>query len=376
MTHERHILLALGSYQHHTHRGVARFAKAHGWHLSADMAYGGSIPDNWYGDGILTSLNTEPDDDLTRFIRDACKRGIPVVALNLNQPDLNLPRVVGDHAAMGRLAAEHLIARGYTELAFYRLHDTPTARLRLEGFRQAAGQRPIHRMAPNPRLPWHQLRAQTLQQLKKLPKPLGVFAYNDYQASQVLDAARHGSLLVPENIAVLGVDNDGLVCESVAVSLSSVQHDLEAVGWQGAELLQNIMDGQAPPSQPLVIAPQGLIARRSTDTFAFTNPAVVSALSWLHRHYTQRISVNDVVKQTSVSRRTLEIAFRDQVGRSIHEELLRLRLSLVQELLKHTDKSLSDIAEQSGLGSAQYLSQAFRRKFGATPRTWQRIQTG
>ena len=373
------ILLALGSYQHETHRGVARYAREHGWHLVADMAYGGQVPRGWEGDGIITALTDR--EDLTQFVVNA---KVPVVDLNMVRADIHLPRVVGDHEAIGRLAAMHFLERGFERFAWYAVGENRTALERRTGFLRALNDeghdlsgctsliwsqgRSLHGEAvaePD----WTERRDWLIDALRPLEKPVAVFAFNDYQASHVVNACLHAGISIPEEVAVVGVDNDELVCECLPVPLSSVQHDLESRGYQGAALLAERMrmplDSQIP--EPIRIAPSGVVTRKSSDILALPDKQVALALRFIWDCFHRPLNISEVVDATQVSRRTLEKAFVRQLDRSILDEIQRVRMQRVKELLAHTDFPMRQIAEQTGFASSQYLHQVFRKDEGVTP---------
>lgn len=371
------VLLALGSYQHATHLGVARFARERGWHLVAEMAYGGQIPQGWEGDGIITALTER--DELTEFVMST---GVPVVDLNMVRADIPLPRVVGDHEAIGRLAAMHFIERGFEHFAWYAVHENRTALERRTGFLKTlndeglslthctnliwAQGRQLGTMIAD--RDWTERRDWLIDQISALPKPLAVFAYNDYQASHIINAALHAGIAIPEQVAVLGVDNDELACDCLPVPLSSVKHDLETRGYQGAALLSlRMQDPDAPIPAPVRVEPSGVVTRKSSDILALPDPQIAKALRYIWDHFDRPLNIGEIVAATDVSRRTLEKSFTKHLGRSILDEIQRVRLQRVKELLAHTKFSMRQIAEQAGFASPQYLHQVFRQQEGVTP---------
>lgn len=371
------VLLALGSYQHDTHRGVARFAREKGWHLVAEMAYGGTIPRGWEGDGIITALTER--EDLTDFVMST---GVPVVDLNLVRADLHLPRVVGDHEAIGRLAAMHFIERGFEHFAWYAVSENRTALERRTGFLKtlndegmdinqcrhliwAEGKQDAALVADKD---WTERRDWLIRMIQASPRPLAVFAYNDYQASHIINACLHADISIPEQVAVVGVDNDELACDCLPVPLSSVKHDLETRGYQGAALLAERMNNPgAPVPAPVRVEPSGVVTRKSSDILALPDPQVSKALRYIWDNFHRPLNIGEVVDATEVSRRTLEKSFARHLNRSILEEIQRVRLQRVKELLAHTDFSMRQIASQSGFASPQYLHQVFRQHVGSTP---------
>lgn len=383
------ILLALGSYQHDTHRGVARYAREQGWHLVAEMAYGGIIPKGWEGDGIVTALTER--QELTDFVIET---NVPTVDLNMVRADIPLPRVVGNHEAIGRLAAIHFIERGFERFAWYAVHENRTALERRTGFLRALNDEglslsrcqsliwdqgkhnePMHRLSqakPPGSLvadrDWTERRDWLIHALSASEKPLAVFAYNDYEASHLINACLHAGIAIPEEVAVVGVDNDELVCDCLPVPLSSVKHNLESRGYQGAKLLhERLRKPDAPIPEPIRIDPVGVVTRKSSDILALPDPQVAKALRYIWDHFHRALNIGEIVEATDVSRRTLEKAFARHLGRSILDEIQRVRLQRVRELLANSEFSMRQIAEQTGFASAQYLHQVFRQHEGVTP---------
>lgn len=371
------VLLALGSYQHETHRGVARFAREQGWHLVAEMAYGGVIPRGWEGDGILTALTER--QELTAFVMET---GVPVVDLNMVRADIPLPRVVGNHEAIGRLAAMHFIERGFEHFAWYAVNENRTALERRTGFLKTLNDEGLdlgqcrnliwsEDRSSDSLLAdkdWTERRSWLIRALSSGPKPLAVFAYNDYQASHIINACLHAGISIPEEVAVVGVDNDELACDCLPVPLSSVKHNLESRGYQGAALLaERLKNPQAPIPEPIRIAPSGVVTRKSSDILALPDKQVSTALRYIWDHFHRSLNIGEIVGATDVSRRTLEKAFNKHLGRSILDEIQRVRLQRVKELLANTDFSMRQIASQSGFTSPQYLHQVFRQHEGLTP---------
>lgn len=378
MSAQRNVLLALGSYDHRTHRGVARYAGEHHWHLNSEMCRSGRLPHGWSGEGILTALDGR--GDLVRFIHAAT---VPVVDLALNRQDLPLPRVVGDHHRIGVLAAEHFLERGFRHFAWHANDTRPVAELRRRGFADTLARQGLTCEAwiwqPGARRPSDHWRAKSrwlVQRLQAMPKPAAVFAFRDADAANVLDACLEAGFAVPEEIAILGVDDNDLVCESVRIPLSSVQHDLEGLGYRGAALLDALMRGQPAPRQPMLIPPKGIAARRSTDVLAVHHEPSRRALGFLREHYSRNVGVADVVESSGLARRRLEQTFRQQVGRSIHQELARVRLAKVKELLLETKLPVTEIARRTGFTTPQYLNHVFRGATGLPPRRFRVAAAG
>lgn len=365
---QRRVLLALAYYEHRMHLGAVRFARAANWVLDTRMAHYGAPPDYWDGDGIL-ALGLPNRPDLVRYLR---KMKAPIVALTNDVEGLTPARVVLDNIRMGRIAAEHLLERGFRHLAFFKCTDYTDIQGREAGFAAAVKEAGLDYI----RLDWHAAsgkpsRTESLawltKQLRRLPTPLGVMAQSDHRAYSLINACELAGLAIPEQVAVVGVDNDEYTCEFAPVPITSVDSNREELAYRGAELLARLMEGEEPPADPILVPPIGLVVRRSSDILAIENPEVAKALSFIWRHYTQRIGVDDVVSATALSRCGLYQAFGKTVGRTIREELQRKRIEHATRLLRTTSDKISHIARQSGFASGEQFCRVFTRVTGRTP---------
>ena len=369
MSRQKNVLLILGRYLHSIHLGVAQYAGQHHWHLNAYMASKMVVPKGWKGDGIITALDER--SDLVRFVRQAVE---PVVDVVLMRPEVDLPRVIGNHELIGQLAAEHFLERGLRHFAWFSHRFANVERLRCAAYSRSLIRHgfEVHRLVwaencQDQSDGWLPMRKWLGRELRKLPKPVGAFAFNDYEASDLLDACLFHGLAVPDDVAILGVDNNELVCTSQAVPLSSVNHDQLRIGREAAALLDRLMRGKPRPKEPILIPPDGITLRRSTDTVAVNQPQVRAALEFLRQNYQRSLGTEQVAQAARISRRALEKAFKQYLNRSVHQELERLRLHRVKEFLLHTDLPVVDIAAQTGFAHAQHLNNVFKRATGQTP---------
>ncbi|MDD4102411.1 MAG: XylR family transcriptional regulator [Kiritimatiellae bacterium] len=253
---QRNILILMEWHDHRIRQGIGEYARVHEWHLTVDER--ALIPRGWVGDGVLTVFHHRKD--IARFIRQL---KIPVVDMGLYRPDIPLPRVTGDHTRIGRLAAEHFAERGFRHTAWFSADLTPIHILRFNGFAQ--GCRDLKLETPLKWIwsekcgdkpdNWKRMRRWLERLLRNSPKPLAVFAHNDYEASKVEDACRVAGVGVPEDISILGVDDNSLVCLNQPVPLSSIIHDLTRVGHEAAALIDRLIDGSPPPCEPVLIPP-------------------------------------------------------------------------------------------------------------------------
>jgi len=212
------------------------------------------------------------------------------------------------------------------------------------------------------------------QWIARLDSPCGVFCWNDDAAAHFICTAQDAGLRVPEQLAVVGLHNDELMCEMTRPGISSVELPLDQVGYEAAALLDRMMAGEPAPAEPLRLPPLRVVERGSTRTVAVADPLVAEVLSILRRHATERITVDQVCEQlsTSVSRRTMERRFRDVVGRSPNAELRRLRCQHAADLMRSTDLSLDEVARQCGFQSQPYFSDTFHKVMGERPGQYRR----
>lgn len=374
---QKSVLLALSRYSPGTHMGVARFASRHNWHLNCEMALTGRLPEGWRGDGIIALLDGR--EDVANFVQRA---EVPVVDLSVIRPDIRVPRVTGDHFAIGQTAGALFAERGFQHYVWFSTHDDPAARMRRDGFFAAVKTQAVSmqnwsfpKRARRKLDEWTVKSEWLIKRLRAIPKPAAVFAFHDGEAANVLDACMLAGIHVPEEVAILGVDNNPVICESVRVHLSSVNHDLEGLGYAGATLLEKLMNGEPPPGNPILIPPRGITERRSTNALAVTHPAVRRALEFLRGNYPRLIGPDDAVAAAGMPRVQLEGEFRKWFHHSMRHELARIRLQRAKELLVETELPVADIAARTGFNTAQYFNNVFRAETGLTPLVYRRERT-
>ncbi|MGD7653915.1 MAG: XylR family transcriptional regulator [Verrucomicrobiales bacterium] len=372
---QKSVLLALTDTHHGFYVGAARFARENGWHLVTDMVYTGSVPLGWQGDGILSFVGNR--DDLAEFVLG---NPAPVVEISLVRDDIDVPRVAADNERIGQLAAAHFVERGFRHCLWVPFRDDVPNRERRAGFRAGLADAGVSfRELPTSHWEqggdgwqdWAARRRIVSEELARLPKPLAVFCYNDCVAADIVAACDQAGVTVPDEVAVLGVDNDAMLCESINTPLSSVRHDLEGMAYEAAALLDRLMDGGEAPAEILRVPPKGIAKRRSTDILAVGDGRVARALRFIWDHYGRNtLSVGDVADAVGVNRRVLEKAFRRELGRGVNQELVRTRLRVVVQRLETTDESITDIASMTGYTRPNHLFRTFRAHFGMSPREY------
>ncbi len=351
--------------------GVRQYIRTHEpWSVQLVEQGRGGPPPRWLarfrGDGVIARIENAA---VARAVRAA---GLPTVDVSAARLLPELPMVETDNRAIARLAADHLLKLGLTELAYCGDPSFGWSRERCQEFKACAASHGIEARVYPPRRSdggqgMETQRAHLLRWVASLPKPVGVMCCYDICGQQVLDACRELGLAVPDQVAVVGVDNDELLCELCEPSLSSVDLDSDRAGFEAARLLDGMMRGRAAPREPILIKPLRLVARASTVHPGIADPAVSLALRFIHRHAQQNIRVSQVVAATGLGRRTLEIRFRKRVGRTLHEEIARLRMDHARELLRRLDLTVSQVSRRSGFTHPEYFSNAFRKATGLSP---------
>lgn len=369
-------MLALGWYDYRLHRGIEKFAQERGWHLSSDVTKEKVIPWGWEGDGILAWLGI--GDDLAEFVVGAKK---PTVDFSFRRPHLRFPRVLADHMAGGRLAAEHFLAYGLTNFMFYSGAENwafkETGRGFVEVVKQAGYDCNWIRWHRSPaftqgRFQWKHKRRWLASELKKAPKPVALFAATDDHALEVLETCESTGIAVPEEVSLIGMDNSLLAVDAMHTPISSVDTNMEMVGYRGAELLDQLMRGKESLKDPIRIQPAGLIARKSSDLIAVGHPGLARSLRFLTEHYHEPIGVDDLARVAGMSRRGYHQAFMEHIGRPPGSEMHRVRIERAKRLLVSSSEKTDIIADLCGYPNVNSFWVAFKHATGMSPKRYRK----
>lgn len=371
---QKRVLVALGWYDYRIQRGIEQYALEHRWQLDTSLERDHVLPWGWQGDGILAWLGI--DDHLAEFVVRAKK---PTVDFSFRRPQLKFPRVLQDHALAAQLVADHFLARGFTRFLFYSNSSNWSYEERGHAFVEAlkrAGHECVWlRWHQSPdyqtgREQWKLRRRWLAAHLKQSPKPLAVFAANDVHALEVLESCEAVRLGVPEDVAIVGMENNLLAPEALHTPISSVDTNLETMGYCGAKLLNDLMQKRPPPAEPIRVPPSGLVARKSSDILAVNHQGVASSLRFLVEHIHEPINVEDMVRAAAMSRRSLHKAFMEHLGRPPGQELQRLRVERAKRLLTTTTHKLEVVGTMCGYQNANSFGVAFLRLTGMTPKEY------
>ena len=363
-------------YEHGIARGVVRYAKRRpDWRLYGYGWMFRPLTDlkSWKGHGVIARVETSRDADRIASL------GLPVVDVAGAYRRPRFRYVTNDDFLTGVEAAAHLRACGFQRFAFLGVSGTLWSEERRRGF--------IHGLAAGgvaPALPqftrglgWWENPRESLAELEEflsgLVLPAALFACNDTTGLRATERARRQGIPVPEGLAILGVDNEDILCELSSPSLSSIMLDCEAIGFRAAACIDAIINGAGPAEGNRVsVPPRQVEERESTRTFSCPDPVVARAVTFIRARAHEGIDVGDVVRIAAASRRSLEMRFRAAMGRTIHDEIARARLSRARRLLKATTLTVEQVATASGFGVVQRFHAAFRSATGMSPGEWRR----
>ncbi|MCC6126414.1 MAG: substrate-binding domain-containing protein [Pirellulales bacterium] len=324
--------------------------------------------EKWHGDGIIATLHTKAEIVAARALPQ------PVVNLSgaIDQP--RLPRVMVDQAAMGRLAAEHLLSCGLSRFAYFGENNRFYSEQRKQGFLQqlADAGRSCEILECttifNRRNPWYEWMESLERWLRTLRFPIGVLAVHDFAGTVFIETCIRLGLRVPEDVAVIGTGDDIITCDFSVVPLTSVARNSRAVGYQAAALLDRLMAGEPVPEDDVLLRPEGVVRRRSTDVVAVEDPQVAAAVEYIREHLTEPLSLTALERKLDVSRRTLELRFGKSLGCTPSEYIARKRVERAKTLLSACDKlKLQKIANACGFSSPRHFREVFQRISGTTP---------
>ncbi len=355
-------------------QGIARYAAAHGpWTFFSrdDPAFAPLQKlDRWVGDGIIASINND-NDDIAEEIRVS---GIAIVNISTGT---SFPTVTPDNVAIGRIASEYLIKQGYRHFGFVGRNDAYSRQ------RQAAFVRTINRAGatdtvyepvPSERMPWKWKSVEKLlvRWMMSLPKPVAVMTCSDYMGRRVIEAARGCGIVIPEEVAVISVGNDDVICDFCNPPLSSISLQGERIGYESARLLDRLMKGDSAPKKPILIPPGDVVVRRSSDMLAIADADLTAAVRFIREHGNKAIGVADVLDEVPISRRSLERRFSEVVGHSPWREIRIAQIAHVKKLLSGTNMPVSQIVTASAFSSHGRLCRIFNEETGMTPTAYRK----
>jgi len=361
--------------------GISNYTRANGlWEFCMEPDFyerGTNVSLNWIlsqnADGIIAQT-WNPD-----IVEKILESGLPAVVSGINQPQETVLQIKTDDAACGRLAADYLVERGFRSFAFCGFEGihwsqsralSYTEKLTVSGFK-AVVYDPVHSRSGHVSGPAVQAIAQWIKSLKK---PVAVMAANDDRALEITLACKMADLEIPDDVSILGVDDDELICDLSRPPLSSIRLSTETAGYRAAEMLYTIMQHKPipPANRRIDVTPMYVVTRNSTDILAIEDPDVAAAIRYIRKNARKNISVGDVVNEATLSKRTLQQRFKKIRGHSIFNEIKRVRVEVLARMLLDTNLSISRIAESLQFPDVAYLSNWFKNEMGTSPSAYRK----
>lgn len=357
-------------------RGITRYSKDHGpWTFCKMPAYyretigiDGILKwaKEWEADGIIGQFYN--DEEVKKFTH----AGIPVIAQDFKERFTDIPNITGAYHETGKLAAEYFLKKGFKNFAFYGFNNIVWSRERAEGFEKRVKEAgyDVHQYqvkdSSSAHL-WYYKPSALSEWLKSLPKPVAIMTCDDNQGHHVTEAARHAGLRIPDEVAVLGVDNDEMICDLSDPALSSIELDTEKGGYEAARLMEKMIKNKELTSPDVVVKPTQVVTRHSTDVFASKDKYVVNALKYIHGNLDKNLKVDQVLKEVPLSRRSLEKRFMLTTGYPVYEYIYNQRIEKFTQKLLETDLTIFEIALDLGLSDSKNIARQFKQIKGVTP---------
>ncbi|TWU35039.1 AraC family transcriptional regulator [Novipirellula artificiosorum] len=366
-------------------RGVSLYARTQAdWSLlHQEMTLDSEMPEwmsNTRIDGVIARVDTHTVKPLRAL-------GVPIVDVRCNRKFSGIPQVETDNQQVAELAFEHLWERGFRRFAFCGFRFASYSDARLHHFRKcvtkANGELSVYETPGKPNDTLTAIEKAGMVDFKplsewllSLKRPTGLFACNDIRGQQVVNACRTLEMAVPDDIGIIGVDDDDAICLLCDPTLSSVRPNAERVGFRAAEILNQMLVGTLPTEEIEYVPPQSVCERLSTQVVAVEDVELARVCRFIRQHACDGINVNDVCEFTSLSRRQLERRFREELGRTPHEQITATQIERVKQLLRETDMTLEQITPKAGYSHKERLSAVFKRETGEPPGEYRRTKRG
>lgn len=346
---------------------ICRMPPSYKRHLGAEGVV--NWAKNWGADAVIGQF--AGNDEVSLFT----KNGIVVVAQDYIRKFNGIPNITADYHGTGRMAAEYFIGKGYTNFAFFGFRDVCWSDERYEGFKKAVEESgygdhlSAYRMQDINAI-WYYELDRLSDWLRDLPKPVAVMACDDNQASNLIDACNSIGIKMPGEVAIIGVDNDEIICNLNTPSLTSIHVDIENGGYRTAELIDRIVSDRSTRVEDIVLKPVKVVSRISTASYATDDTQILNAIQFIHQNLTKKISVSDVMKEAALSRRLLERRFKAVTGESIYQYISRNKVKLFADMLLDTNDQVINVALNLGENDSKSISRKFKAAYGMAPNEW------
>jgi LacI family transcriptional regulator len=367
-----------GAFGRDTIRGISLYALEHGpWSIQFEYRSLESLPPRWLhewkGDGIITRTVNIQQKKILQEMK------LPLVELH-GDPKFGIAHVTIDHHLLSRMVFDHFQNCGLRHFGFFTLGEASWIKDHHKAYLDVLQQSgyDCHVYSPSTaqrNVPvWHETQRPGLMEwIVSLPRPIGVYTLSDVHSARLLDMCHELDVAVPEEIAILGLGNDPVICETVRPTLSSVDINAHRIGYEAAALLDRLMAG-IPPQDIISVPPSHVVVRQSTDLIAIEDSDLAQALRLIRELACTGIDVDHVAEEVGLSRSALHRRFLRLLKRTPKNEIMRIRIERAKILLAHTDKITENIARKCGFSSLKYFNMAFRRETGMTPAAYRRVQ--
>jgi len=355
--------------------GIARYSRLNGpWSFYKEpIDLKSSVPHltTWKPDGIIMR------DSL--ITKELLKLRIPtILAIHNSSYPKNLPVIKTDSSSIAKMASEHLIEKGLKNFAFCGFNNydwSKERRFYFNRFISEAGYKTHNYILPKriKKNDWENEQQHVSNWIKTLPKPVGIFACNDDRGQHILEVCKLIDLKVPEDVAVVGVDNDPMICEIGDPPLTSIALNVESAGYEAAKLLDGLIEKKKITKRQILVSPSHIVQRQSSDILATDNAEVALAIRYIRNNAKNKILVRDVVKTTGISRRALERRFRKTIHRSIYDEIKLVRIEWISKLLIESDLSISKITSLFNFTDVEHISRYFKKEKGIGLREFRKL---
>ena len=372
MNRPREVLLLTGPYLESGYPIIAEYADRKNWQL--EIAERFNPPRGWTGDGVLSMFLDEPI--MNSFLESLVRRKIPIVDLFGIKRRKGMGAVIHDNDALGHLAAEHFLNRGFRHAAFFasewtRQHDERYASF-AAAWRGTSPERWIWPEAPDWRPSRKALAEWTLHKLHAVPKPIAIYTYNSYNAAFLARVCLDNGIAVPHNVAILSTNDTAIHNCRKPMPISGIDRDEERKYRTAVELLERMMEGRADRNTIITIKPKGVITRRSTDVTAVDDATLRQAATIISRDLSAHFGPSAVAADLGISLRKLNAKSKSELGHSVLDEIARLRIEEAKRLILSSGDKLAAIAAATGFCNASYFSKVFKGITGLSPRAWRR----
>lgn len=321
----------------------------------------------WGADGIIAQLYN------TRDVKKIAESGIHLIVEDYRERFDEFPNITGGYYEAGQMGAEYFVKKGFKNFAFYGYKNIVWSRERAMGYEEYLNERGFdvyyfnqEEKEQNSEL-WYYKPSDLSKWLQELPKPIAIMACDDARGQHITEACKHANIRIPEDVIVLGVDNDELTCNMSDPPLSSINLDTERGGYEAGRLMDLMIQGKVKKPRNVMVMPTYIVTRQSTDIAAVDDAYIAKALKYIHKNLDHDINVSDVLGQLTISRRSLEKKFQEVTGTSVYKYISKVRMQKFSERLLETDKRISEIAHESGLNLTNNVARQFKQIHGCSP---------